>query len=89
LINCCVFSLIISMISVVRLLYSIYLEGARASVGIYLVWFVLGIVFSYSFYILAVSSIPQWGDLVKSAFDCYLPALAERLGFELPKTDAA
>ena len=27
-----------------------------------------------------------WGDLVKAAFDCYLPALAERLGYKLPST---
>jgi hypothetical protein len=36
-------------------------------------------------------SIPQiylWGALVKAAFDCYLPALAERLGYQLPQTEA-
>lgn len=29
-----------------------------------------------------------WGDLVKSAFDAYLPALIKQLGFSVPPTDA-
>ncbi|AIP31934.1 hypothetical protein DR64_112 [Paraburkholderia xenovorans LB400] len=37
-------------------------------------------------YELAVSSAAQWGDVVKSAFDLYLPALAHQLGYELPDT---
>jgi hypothetical protein len=34
----------------------------------------------------AVASVPNWGDLVKSAFDLYLPALAKQLGYNLPAT---
>ena len=40
------------------------------------------------FYCLAVAAVPAWGDLVTAAYDCYLPKLAEQLGFMLPKTDA-
>ena len=29
-----------------------------------------------------------WGDLVRSAFDCYLPALIRQLGYAVPSTDA-
>jgi hypothetical protein len=36
----------------------------------------------------AVLRVGAWGDLVKSAFDCYLPALAEKLGYPLPPTEA-
>jgi hypothetical protein len=36
----------------------------------------------------AVLRVGAWGDLVKSAFDCYLPALAEKLGHPLPSTEA-
>src|SRR5215469_1806994 len=37
-------------------------------------------------YYSATFLIPQWGDLAKSAFDCYLPSLANQLGYLLPKT---
>jgi hypothetical protein len=30
----------------------------------------------------------QWGDLVKSAFDCFLPDLAKQMGYKLPETEA-
>ena len=40
------------------------------------------------FYEWAVSCIPAWGELVVSAFACYLPALAAQCGFALPTTDA-
>lgn len=38
------------------------------------------------FYLAAVSSAIAWGEVVKSAFDLYLPELAKTLGYELPKT---
>ena len=37
-------------------------------------------------YYCAVQLIPTWGGLVKSAFDLYLPELAEKLGYRLPGT---
>jgi hypothetical protein len=39
-------------------------------------------------YYVAVAEIDQWGETVRSAFDCYLPALAVQLGYDLPKTEA-
>jgi hypothetical protein len=38
---------------------------------------------SYRF---AISRARAWGDLVRSAFDLYLPALARKLGYDLPGT---
>lgn len=35
-------------------------------------------------YEIAVSSASRWGDMVKGAFDLYLPTLATTLGYELP-----
>jgi hypothetical protein len=35
----------------------------------------------------ASSSVIAWGDLVKSAFDCYLPALTKQLGFAMPLSE--
>ena len=37
----------------------------------------------YICYRFAVSSIPDWGDAMKSAFDCYLPALATQMGLSI------
>lgn len=39
--------------------------------------------FAYSF---AIDRALEWGDLVKSAFDLYLPSLAKTLGYDLPPT---
>ncbi|MEA2877964.1 MAG: hypothetical protein QOF14_3160 [Hyphomicrobiales bacterium] len=39
-------------------------------------------------YLFSVVLVYAWGDLVKAAFDCYLPALAEKLGYKLPETGA-
>jgi hypothetical protein len=35
-------------------------------------------------YELSIERIYAWGSLVKAAFDCYLPELAETLGYKLP-----
>lgn len=32
----------------------------------------------------ALACVPDWGETVKSAFDCYLPALGHTLGYALP-----
>jgi hypothetical protein len=37
-------------------------------------------------YALAVSSAMIWGDVVKAAFDLYLPTLAQQLGYKYPAT---
>jgi len=37
-------------------------------------------------YLAALSSAKEWGEAVKSAFDLYLPALANALGYQLPKS---
>jgi len=37
-------------------------------------------------YLFSIKLVYPWGDLVKAAFDCYLPDLAKKMGFELPET---
>ena len=37
----------------------------------------------------ATALLVAWGDLVKSAFDCYLPALVRQLGYAVPPDAAA
>jgi hypothetical protein len=41
--------------------------------------------FAYSW---AIERATAWGDLVRSAFDCYLPALVGQLGYAVPPTEA-
>jgi hypothetical protein len=38
-------------------------------------------------YNFSVEQIYGWGSLVKAAFDCYLPDLAKKLGYRLPRAD--
>jgi hypothetical protein len=47
-----------------------------------------GIVAAWLAYGRAIDRASAWGDLVKSAFDLYLPALAQQMGYSLPDTAA-
>jgi hypothetical protein len=76
LMNCCFYSALIATIAFARATY----WGVH-----WLLWAVVAMVLVYLFYRWAVTLIPAWGELVTSAFDCYLPALAHQLGFELPE----
>src|ERR1043165_736211 len=46
----------------------------------------IGAITSRLSYRFSIALVYAWGDLVKAAFDCYLPALAEKLGYKLPDT---
>lgn len=85
-INCCLFSAIVGVLGLVRTIWSGNWHEVAFLLSSYewLSWTVLSPVVSYVFYRLAVTLVPAWGELVKSAFDCYLPALAGQLGFVLP-----
>lgn len=54
--------------------------------------FVVGIaaiLLAWPTYAFLVERTKAWGDVVKAAFDCYLPALIGQLGYAEPTTDAA
>jgi hypothetical protein len=99
LINSCLFSCVIAIGGVFRTAYSanwheLYLSSFTGVVPFllsielsWLFWAAGGAIAAYTFYRWAVSCIPGWGELVKTAFDCYLPTLATQLGFELPTTE--
>jgi hypothetical protein len=99
LINCCLFSTVISLLGFGRTICSagwrgvdLYSKnGVLAFISSFelhwLFWGIGGAIAAYGFYRWAVTLVPAWGELVMSAFDCYLPALATQLGFELPKTE--
>jgi hypothetical protein len=87
LVNCCLFSATIAFLGFSRTIYSATWQDLHTIVGWFL-WAAGGAIATCLFYRLAVTRVPAWGDLVRSAFDCYLPALAEQLGFEVPPTEA-
>lgn len=99
LLNCSIFSAMVGLIGAYRCVLSgnfqhfdirkayemgAYISSLELS---WLIWAAGGAVSSFLFYRWAVNRVPAWGELVMSAFDCYLPALASQLGFELPKTE--
>jgi hypothetical protein len=100
LINCCFFSTVVAALGIARAIYSANwhnldlhsLGGTLAFIfsveTLWLLWAAGGVIATYLFYRWAWAGVLEWGDLVKSAFDCYLPALAGQLGFELPTTEA-
>jgi hypothetical protein len=50
-------------------------------------WLLIAVISYFAAFVayrFAVDAVPAWGNQVKSAFDCYLPALAVQLGFDLP-----
>jgi hypothetical protein len=89
LVNCFFFCLIISLIAVVRAAFYLVQPGGLTSrLGYEWLLLVMGAgVAALGFYSWAVSRVPPWGELVMTAFDCYLPDLAKKLGFDLPNTE--
>jgi hypothetical protein len=96
LVNCCFFSAVIAFVGIARFIYSCpwnligsgsgYANFVASFQYHWLLWGTGGLIASYLFYRWAVSRVPAWGELVMTAFDCYLPALAKQLGYELPST---
>lgn len=93
LINCMLFCLLFAALAVVRCLYTApwphiveagYFLG-KIQYG-WLFWTGAGVIAACIFYRWAVRQVPEWGAVVDAAFDCYLPKLAEQLGYELPLT---
>jgi hypothetical protein len=88
LVNCYFFSAIIAILGFYRTIYSVTWHQDLCTMAGFFFWAAGGAFATYLFYQWALTRVPAWGELVMSAFDCYLPALAEQLGFEPPTTDA-
>src|SRR5208337_4091174 len=95
LVNIVFFALILAALSIIRGLIAFYYlldyDHANAGITIYgpkIGFFVgfslLSALFAVSAYKLATRKVYAWGSYVKAAFDCYLPDLAEKLGFRIP-----
>jgi hypothetical protein len=92
-VNICALSVILAVIGLAQLLCHIQLASllsydalrsvlppnTRSALAV-----IISVVISRASYRFATMEVGQWGDLVKSAFDCYLPSLAKQLGYDLP-----
>jgi hypothetical protein len=96
LVNICCFAALVSLIAVARLIFHIvtlgppWIDGAKLITSTSLIFglFALGgtvvCIFAYRW---SIQQIYIWGAIVKAAFDCYLPALASKLGYKLPEME--
>jgi hypothetical protein len=86
----------IALIALIRFLWLGYWNATNSYHGVvamfswvsgaYILGIIAAIAISRSAYLFAIELVYTWGDLVKAAFDCYLPALADKLGYRLPET---
>ena len=93
LINCAFLSLAFAALGVVRCLSTapwVHILELGYFLGkiqySWLFWTGIGLLAAWIFYRWAVNQVPEWGAAVDAAFDCYLPKVAEQLGYELPLT---
>ena len=74
-----------ALLSFARFVFGVVLAGDRRA-WLYLLCTAAAIALSRLMYVWSIERAQAWGELVKSAFDCYLPALAKQLGYGLPQT---
>jgi hypothetical protein len=84
----------IAILGFARMLWAIHVDVSGVSIvsvglGKYAMVAVAGTLTTYIAYSCAIATAATWGDLVKGAFDLYLPALAKQMGYQLPKQDRA
>ncbi len=99
-VNICFFAAVISLLALARLAWGCDwhvlaaapdLNAVKAAFltyanGINLLVAIVAAVICRLAYLFAIELVYPWGDLVKAAFDCYLPDLAKKMGFDLPET---
>lgn len=99
-VNICFFAAILGLVAVVRLVwdydwYTLLVshdpsaaaaDYCNCTNGISLLSAIAAVIVCRLAYLFSLEQVYPWGDLVKAAFDCYLPDLAKKLGFELPDT---
>lgn len=94
-INLWVFSVLFAAIAIARIVYALYstwpaLEkvSEHAAVWGFGVGAIGAVLLAWGSYEGATERAGAWGELVRSAFDLYLSALANQLGYELPPAEA-
>jgi hypothetical protein len=95
LVNLCFFSALISLAAIIRLTWNLIIStkvqasgldvGSFATANLYIMGAaIVAAVLARTAYNLSIERVHTWGNLVRAAFDCFLPALAARLGYKLP-----
>ncbi len=96
-VNICFFAATVSLLAIARFLWSAVSQVVATSLdpraveaalfnvsnGIYLMVAIVAASVCRLTYLFSIEQVYAWGDLVKAAFDCYLPDLAKKMGFEL------
>lgn len=92
-VNICCLAAILAIIATIKLLVRLAAWGPPwigqdefiSSSSLYVAVFLLAsVVICNVAYRWSIEQIETWGTIVKAAFDCYLPALAKLLGYQLP-----
>ncbi len=90
-VNTCLLAFIIACAAAVKLIAEYGWTGftaAPADSAELVTTIVVALVVAATAYGWSIGRLVAWGNLVKGAFDCYLPALAAQLGYVLPPSEA-
>ncbi len=90
-VNICLLSLALALIASAKYvaeLFQLHLAAQPADARTLQITVAAALVIAYVAYRWSIGCIGAWGDLMKSAFDCYLPALAVQLGYEPPTPES-
>jgi hypothetical protein len=88
-VNLCLLSAVILLSSIGRTAADVYraqVSPAVLDVRLPVAAACISVLAAFTAYRFAVMLVPDWGEQVKSAFDCYLGTLAKQLGYALPPT---
>jgi hypothetical protein len=88
-VNICFLSLMFAIVAGVRFVLRCYETLPDLTTALHASWgyfaaFVIAPIISWLAYLAAVERAGAWGDLVRSAFDLYLPELAKKMGYTVP-----
>jgi hypothetical protein len=98
-VNICFFAVVISLAAAISFVVGFHLKSLgtvytsfaamlpilHTSGFWFFAWMIGAAIVSRAAYLFSIQMVYPWGDLVKAAFDCYLPDLAKKMGFELPE----
>lgn len=99
-VNICIFAFVISLTAAICFIVGFHLKSLgtvytsfaamlpilHTSGFWFFAWTIGAAIVSRGTYLFSIELVYPWGDLVKAAFDCYLPDLAtKKMGYELPE----
>jgi hypothetical protein len=79
-------SFILGAVALIRTGTCLFSDPSTTPMWVFLAAAAVAVFVARLCYLAALSSAIAWGEVVKSTFDLYLPALASAMGYQLPKT---